>query len=36
MDTRLVHNAMYEGWDGEWDYNVDGNTLATSLETGDL
>jgi hypothetical protein len=36
MDTRLVHNPMYDGWDGEWDYNVDGNTLATSLEIGNL
>jgi hypothetical protein len=35
MDTRSVHNAMYEGWDGKWDYSVDGNALTTTLEIGD-
>jgi hypothetical protein len=35
MDTRLVRNAMYDGWDGKWDYSVDGNTLTTTLEISD-
>jgi hypothetical protein len=35
VDTRLVRNAMYDGWDGKWDYGVDGNALTTTLEIGD-
>jgi hypothetical protein len=35
MDTRSVCNAMYDYWDGKWDYSVDGNALTTTLEIGD-
>jgi hypothetical protein len=26
---------MYNAWDGEWQYGVDGKKLAKSLEVGD-
>jgi len=35
VDTRSIHNAMYDDWDGKWDYSVDGNALTTTLEIGD-
>jgi len=35
VDTRSVCNAMYDNWDGKWDYSVDGNALTTTLEIGD-
>ncbi len=35
MDTRSIHNVMYEDWVGKWDYSVDGNVLTTTLEIGD-
>jgi hypothetical protein len=35
VDTRLVCNAMYDSWDGKWDYSVDGNALTTTLEIND-
>jgi hypothetical protein len=35
VDIGSVRNAMYDDWDGKWDYNVDGIALATTLEIGD-
>ncbi len=35
VDTRSVRNAMYDCWDGKWDYSIDGNALTTTLEIGD-
>ncbi len=35
MDTRSVCNAMYDDWDGKWDYSVNENALTTTLEIGD-
>lgn len=34
IDTRFVKESMYNPWDGEWQYGVDGEELAKSLEVG--
>jgi VCBS repeat-containing protein len=26
---------MFVGWDGQWDYDVNGDALATTLDFGD-
>jgi hypothetical protein len=31
VDTRSIHNAMYDDWDGKWDYSVDENALTNYL-----
>jgi len=36
VDTRSVRNAMYDGWDGKWDYSVDETALTTTLEIDDF
>jgi len=35
VDTRSIRNAMYDCWDGRWNYSVDRNALTTTLEIGD-
>jgi hypothetical protein len=35
IDIRFVRESMYNAWDGEWQYGVDGEELAISLEIGD-
>jgi hypothetical protein len=35
IDIRFVRESMYNAWDGEWQYGVNGEELARSLEVGD-
>jgi hypothetical protein len=33
-NTRFVRDSMYNAWDGEWQYGLDGDELVTNLEVG--
>jgi hypothetical protein len=34
-DIRAIKNAMFDEWDGQWDYDVHGDVLAATLDIGD-
>ncbi len=35
IDIKAIRIAMFNDWDGQWDYDVDGDALAATLVIGD-